>query len=579
MTPIVPPPAPGKDDPGTDVLPPDFEVLCGGKAGGKVQGLAWVARLRSAGVALAGDHDERLRIPPPAVLGADLFHRVLDEAGIHPRLRSAPTEELHDAVIRQALPGDVRERLRDYLAQRRRPLAVRSSSLLEDDHRHAFSGIHRTRFIANVGDDDERLASLEEAIRIVLASAFLPRAEAYRKRHGLLRVDEAMAVLLQPVVGVERGRWFHPLLAGVGFSRNMYPWSDRLRVEDGVVRLCYGLGTRAVDRGFARVFVPSHPRLRPEGFTVPAIERYAQESVDLLDMEGRRFVQGVQARDLLDAKGNDLHLVASLVREGEVLKSPLFPLDRDARFVLTFDEVIAGRHGLPLVPILRSLFASLERSMGGPVDIEFAVPHLDPDGDDGPPAIHLLQVRPLGVREAHRTVTVDPGDGHVVLASRRVMGNGERSDLRRLVVVLAEEYLDARPSRTVAEIRRLNAALDGEPWMLVGPGRWGSSHPRLGVPVRYDALSGAVAIVEVSAGEMCPEVSYGTHFFGDLLSTGTFYMAVCPEEGDVFDADFLRARSAPPVDGVRLVTLPEPLVLQVDGRSARGAAFLTRDGP
>jgi len=365
----------------------------------------------------------------------------------------------------------------------------------------------------------------------------------------------------------------------------MYPWTDRISVEDGVVRLVYGLGTRAVDRDYARVFVPSHPRLRPEGFSVAAIEQYAQERFDAIVLDGTHYRRGIPLSEMVPVEGNDLHLVASLVREGEFLRAPRLPLRPDERFVVTFDEMIAGRTSFPLVPIIRALFDTLSMALGTPVDIEFAATATEEEQGGVPDTLDLLQVRPLGVRASNRPVAVDPGRNRVVLRASRVMGNGEVRNLRRAILVLADDYRRTRPDRAVREIRRLNRMLEaeGEPYLLIGPGRWGSTNPAMGVPVGYEVVTGAVAVVEVAAGSMAPEVSYGTHFFGDLLSSGIHYLAVVPPEAgggaeDLVDEEWLVAHASEPVGGVRLVTFPEPAVLQVDGVGRRGAVFVTPGG-
>ena len=260
------------------------------------------------------------------------------------------------------------------------------------------------------------------------------------------------------------------------------------------------------------------------------------------------------------------------MREGDFLRTPRWPLTVDDRFVLTFDEIIAGRTSLPLVPILRSLFESLSAALGTAVDLEFACPGVAEEGGAAP-TLAILQVRPLGVREQNRLVRVDPGSGRVVLRSHRVMGNGEIEGIRHAVLVLEEDYRRARPEASVLEIRRLDRALEGRPYLLIGPGRWGTTNPALGVPAVYEAICGCAALVEVAEGAMAPEVSYGTHFFGDLLSSGTFYMALLPREGDVFDRGFLLRHASAPANGVRLVEFPDPLTLQVDGQSREGVAF------
>jgi hypothetical protein len=561
-------------DPPLDDLPPEFELLWPGAVGGKTRGLLFAAVRLAAGAALAGEHTHRLKIPPSAIVGTDLFDLVIEENGLMEAMEEEDGEATYAAFLQARFPDPVVEIFRGYLERNVTPLAIRSSSLHEDNSLYSFSGIHRTHFVANSGDLERRLRSFLDAVRVVLGSTFLERAAAYRRDHGLSWRDEKMGLLVQHLVGHRRGDFWYPLVGGVGFSRNMYPWSPRLRAEDGVVRLVYGLGTRAVDRDFARVFVPTFPRLRPEGFAVEAIEQYAQERFDAVDLESGRFRRGLHLRDIVSVEHNDLHMVASLIREGEFLQPARFPLEVHDRFVVTFDEVISGRTQMPLVSLVRNLFEHLEGELCSPVDIEFAVTAMD--GSGTPSEFHLLQVRPLGVRPAHRPVQIEVGDGRVLLRSTRVMGNNEIRGIRHLVLVSASEYRRTTHSATVREIDRLNRELFGTPYLLVGPGRWGSTNPTLGVPTPYNSISGAVAIIEVAAGEMCPEVSYGTHFFGDLQSKGTIYLGVLPDDGDIYDEEFLLGHSVSSRDAVHLVELPEPMVVQVDGRSREGVVWAPR---
>ena len=276
-------------------VPPGMQVVGDGNIGGKALGLFLAATLQHRfGEEIAGRYTHLLRIPPTTVLRSGCFDRFLDHAGLLPAIEAyaadpAPTLEafqgLRAAFLAAPLPGACREMYRQLVRDRDYPLAVRSSSLLEDSQRASFAGIYHTRFLANVGTIQRRVESFEEAVKDVYASTYNPDAMAYRAKRGLSWRDEKMCVLVQRLAGRRRANLFFPLAAGVAFSRNYYPWTDRLRPEDGVIRLVYGLGTQAVGRGYARVLSPAWPSLRPEGEDVRNIMRYSQEVFDAVNLE------------------------------------------------------------------------------------------------------------------------------------------------------------------------------------------------------------------------------------------------------------------------------------------------------
>lgn len=568
-------------------VPPGVRVLGEGFVGGKALGLFLAATLQHTfGRELAGRYAAHLRIPPTVVLRSSYYESFLAWNRLEASARQAVSSGDHDplrlAFLAAPFPDEARATfrvlLRDLVDV---PLAVRSSSRLEDSLRASFAGIYLTRFIPNLGPMEERLAAFEAAVKDVFASTFTPAAVAYRRKRGLRWQDEGMSIVVQPMVGRRRGRYFFPLVGGVAFSRNYYPWSERLQPADGVVRLVYGLGTQAVDRGYARVLSPAWPSLRPEGQDAHDIVRYAQREFDALDVEAGR----VETLSVHDAPSidQDVWKLASVLEEGQYLKELIGRPDPRARLVMTFQRAIRGHFPLPFVPLLRELLQRLEEGFGVPVDVEFAL-SLDEDASPGEGLFHLLQVRPLQTRPDHEAFLLpDVAADRTLVTTKTAMGNGAIRGLRHAILVSPDAYAQSPAACEAArEVGRLNAELGAQGYVLIGPGRWGTQNATLGVPVSYAEICHARAIVEVSGGPFTPEFSYGTHFFGDLAADQTVYMAVFPDQGDActlekhFDA--ARPTRHP---AVRLATFEEGITCVVDGRARRGIVFIgpPADGP
>jgi len=364
---------------------------------------------------------------------------------------------------------------------------------------------------------------------------------------GLLDYDERMAILLQEVQGETHHDYFFPTLAGVAFSRSPIVWSPRLRREEGFVRLVLGLGTRAVERvgeDYPRLIFLSHPQLRPET-TPAAIEHYSQRLMDVIDLEQNRLAT-VPVQQTLDASFPALRWVASIKGDDALLPiKSLGPRVAPGNLVLTFDNLIQRTD---FVPLLKDLLRTLARHYGFPVDVEFAA-DLKPEAGGGKPAVvfSLLQCRPqsIGARgEVVRLPTEVPAEDRLFFTSRMVP-QGQATQVERLVYVPPAAYqrADAQQRHRLARlIGQLNKAFEGQTFILIGPGRWGSSNIHLGVPVTYADIYNARALVELALGrgEAAPEPSYGTHFFQDLVETNIYPLAIYPDEpGDFLNEAFL----------------------------------------
>jgi hypothetical protein len=426
----------------------------------------------------------------------------------------------------------------------KRPLIVRSSSLLEDNFGTSFAGKYASYFCPNQGTLDENLDALILAIKRIYASALGPDPLVYRQRMGLLDYDERMALLIQEVQGDQHGNLFYPTLAGVGYSRNPFRWHPQIRREDGFLRLVWGLGTRAVDRldnDFPRMVALSHPHLRPDT-GAKEIRRHSQRYADLIDLEQNQFV----TRPFADVVALEDAALPYLVSEdqGDFIQ-PLYSnprLLRPDHLVLTFDGLLQKT---PFVALMKHVLKHLETVYNFPVDIEFTA---DLIADHGKPKVrlHILQCRPQSHYASDQQVIVPLNipEKDKIFSARRLVPEGIVSNLRYIVYVNPEKYVDASPVVKLELARvvgRLNKLLEGQPYVLMGPGRWGSTNPDLGVHVSYADICNTRVLVEIALprGESTLEVSYGTHFFQDLVEANIHPLPLFPSErGTIFNRKF-----------------------------------------
>jgi hypothetical protein len=413
------------------------------------------------------------------------------------------------------------------------PLAVRSSSLLEDSLSLSFAGKYETCFVASGTPDQRGLEELKLSMKRVWLSLFNPSARAYRAKHRMGDRMEAMGVLVQPVVGRRRQDLYYPEISGTVFSRVFRRPTPRVRKEDGVMRICFGLGTRTVERGNARVFYLTNPNLRPEGNNPEQVAESSQVDFDYIDLAKRAFLTGslnhLFLPTILRHHRNAGHFIEKY-HDGMLL-STMSETDGPARPIFTF-------HALPtrfrdMFDLVRRLMGLMEARMGCPVDMEFTY-----DTEDG--IMHLLQMRPLASYDEMAQVRIPPLEGRtVILKGNRMVSNGELTQVPYLVYVDAEAYMSHwDPPRAAAAVGEMNQHLKGQRYILAGPGRWGSTNPTLGVPVSYAQICNCSCLVELSLPSygMSPELSYGTHFFLDMDSDGILYLPVFEgQDGNCFN--------------------------------------------
>ncbi|MBU2578052.1 PEP/pyruvate-binding domain-containing protein [Patescibacteria group bacterium] len=419
----------------------------------------------------------------------------------------------------------------DYFGQA--PIIVRSSSLLEDGFGNAFAGKYRSEFCANQGRPEQRLEAFLHAVKLVYASAVNPDALAYRQQRGLGESDEQMAILVQRVSGRPYKDFFFPQLAGVAFSHNLYRWTDRIDSSQGMVRLVFGLGTRAVNRvssDYPRMIALSHPTLRQE--TETKVSVYSQHHVDLLDLSQNTFCSKPLALVIADENYPGLHLFISFLEDGYV-RDPVGVLLNDfKRPILTFNHLIAQTE---FIQVLREMVAELERAYGYPIDTEFTASL----GQGNKIRINLVQCRPMRLPGGLAVDTAVPQnlqEGSVLFRATRMLSGGVVRSIRYIIYINPKAYAERAGPGVKKSLGRVVGSLNRHPTllqaktMMMGPGRWGSSNINLGVNTSYADINNTAALVEIAletAGHV-PELSYGTHFFLDLVESQIIYLPLYP---------------------------------------------------
>ncbi len=555
-----------------------------GELGGKASGLVALARILEeefTGRELPGRDLSGIEVAIPrlVVLATGMF----DEFVARNRLHELPLDELSDERIADAfqhgdLPVEMTGDLRAIVEQIKTPLAVRSSSLLEDALEQPFAGVYGTKMTPNnEHEPDARFRRLVEAIKFVWASTWFRGARDYRRAAGRTTADEKMAVIVQDVCGFRHGDRFYPDVSGVARSYNFYPASGA-RPEDGVVSLALGLGKTIVDGGMAWSYSPAQPARTPPFGSVQELIAGTQNRFYAVNMgkvvyyDPVNEVEFLVHADLQQAEEDGtLRYVASTYDGG---RDRLVPgVGARGPRVLNFAPLLVLRE-FPLNDAVRALLAAGEAAAGAKVEIEFAAAIERLPAGDRRVRIGFLQVRPLAV--SNEMVDIGTAELHgpgALVASTRAMGNGERDDLQDVVYVKRAGFDPLVTPEIAKELDAVNRALvdAGRTYVLVGFGRWGSSHPSLGIPVWWSQISNARAIVEATLPGMDVEPSQGSHFFHNLSAFRVAYFMVRHDEAGAIDWDALDALpAAAETPHVRHVRLPAPLCVRVDGRTGRG---------
>lgn len=548
-----------------------------GALGGKASGLVRLHSEILASYSADEFPDIDVTVPKQVVLTTELFDAFMKRNDLFPiALSGEPDDRIAHAFQRGAMPAEFIGDLRALAQQVHQPLAVRSSSLLEDDLAHPFAGVYATKMIPNnQTSTDMRFAKLVEAIKFVWASTFFEAARTYLAEVGGSERDEKMAVIIQEVVGERYRDRFYPTMSGVGRSYNYYP-TGHARPEDGVVNLALGLGKTIVDGGLNWTYSPAYPKSPPPFAGPREILKNTQTKFWAVHMgqpplpDPIRETEYLNQHELSEAVSDNTlrHLVSSYDQQSD----QLYPGQAgQGPYVLDFSPLLSLGVA-PINAVVQRVVQLATEHLGLPVEIEFAATL---DAKKATPArFGLLQVRPMMVSDEEVELSPEALEGaNVLLASSKAMGNGVRDDLRDIIYVKPQSFRAAETRKIAAEIGQLNRSLmeDGSRYVLIGFGRWGSSDPWLGIPVQWGQITGARVIVETTIPQMNPDLSQGSHFFHNLISFRVLYFSVQDQQQTPIDWAWLEAQETRgETTYVKHIRTAHPLLIRADGRNRRG---------
>ncbi|HSV87203.1 MAG TPA: PEP/pyruvate-binding domain-containing protein [Bacteroidales bacterium] len=555
-----------------------FTRLGDGQLGGKARGLAFIDLVVNKYKMMNKWEGVTVTIPQTVVITTDLFDEFMEENSLYDfALSNASDEEILERFAEARTPSRLRAYTTDIIRFFRTPLAIRSSSLLEDSHYQPFAGVYSTYMIPNNHTEPNvRLMQLEQAIKSVYASVFFRESKAFIAATSNVIDEEKMAVVVQEVSGRGYGDKYYPALSGVARSINFYPIQPE-RYEDGVAKIAFGLGKTIVEGGLAIRFSPVHPEKSIQLSSPELALRDSQKEFYSLNLDPEKYKPNLDdAANLFKLKINDalpdgsLKYVAStydyhdnIVRDG---------LYDSGKIVISFSSILRYR-AFPLADILKTLLEIGQKEMNNQVEIEFAA---NLDAEEGQnKTFYFLQIRPIVEGIEKQKVKIDTSRPEkAIIISYQAMGNGNIDNLRDLIYVKPSAFNPANTKQIAATIERLNSGFvaSGKNYILIGPGRWGSSDPWLGIPVRWTQISAARLIVESGIKDYQIDPSQGTHFFQNLTSFNVGYFTINPyyNEG-IYDVEFLDRKPAVfEDDNLRHLKFENPLVVKIDGSKKTG---------
>ena len=557
----------------------NFARIGDGSLGGKGRGLAFIGAMVKRYPKLEHDHFA-VTIPKTVVICTDIFDEFMETNELYPvALSDVDDETILKYFLRASLPARLIEDLMAFFDVVKSPIAVRSSSLLEDSHYQPFAGIYSTYMVPKLEDKYDMLRTLSDAIKAVYASVFYRDSKAYMTATSNLIDQEKMAIVLQEVVGNRYNDRFYPTISGVARSLNFYPIGNE-KAEDGIANIALGLGKYIVDGGQTLRFSPRHPHNILQMSTMDFALRETQTRFYALDLKNLADQFSVDdSFNLLrlnlkdaDADGSLKFIVSTYDPYDQVIRDGYYP---GGRKILSFVNVLQ-HEVFPLADTLDQILHVGQDEMGRPIEIEFAV-NIDPQ-NLGFATFYLLQVRPIvdnkEVMEEDLTL-VEQED--TILTSTNVLGHGIVTDVQDIIYVKTGAFCSSNNQSIAYDIEKMNRQFTGEEknYVLVGPGRWGSSDSWLGIPVKWPHISNARVIVECGLENYRVDPSQGTHFFQNLTSFGVGYFTINPFKGDGwFDEGYLNSLPAvEETEYLRHVRFDKPVVIKMDGKKSLGVVL------
>ncbi|MDE5686944.1 MAG: PEP/pyruvate-binding domain-containing protein, partial [Paramuribaculum sp.] len=555
----------------------NFARIGKGSLGGKGRGLAFIDHIIKQNPICDNFYGVTITIPRTVVLCTDIFDEFMTANGLYPiALSDADDATILNHFLQARLPDRIREDLSALFDVIDKPLAIRSSSLLEDSHYQPFAGIYSTYMVPLTDNRAQMLRMLTDAIKGVYASVFYSDSKAYMTATSNLIDQEKMAVIIQEVVGQQINDLYFPSFSGVGRSLNYYPLGNET-AEDGVAEVAVGLGKYIVDGGLSLRFSPRHPAHALQTSELSLALRDTQTRMYALDMSNIETFKvddgfNIVKKSIQDiAPSGALRFMTSVFDyRDNVLRDSDFG---EGRRVVTFNNILK-HDAYPLSMAIDFMLSTGQREMSRPVEIEFAgmIEHGNPDSKG---KIYWLQIRPI----VERKDLVDEHllqlpDRYLILRSNTALGHGTIDNVKTVVYIRPESFNSSSNPMTAREVEKINRDLTarGIPYILIGPGRWGSSDPSLGIPVKWPQIANARLIVESAVGNYRIEPSQGTHFFQNLTSFGVGYFTIDPgADNGFFNVDYLNSREAVyESETIRIVEFESPLAIGIDGRKGHG---------
>ena len=557
----------------------NFARIGDGSLGGKGRGLAFMGAMVKRYPKLETENFNT-NIPKTVVICTDIFDEFMETNELLPvALSDADDETILKYFLRASLPASLIDDLMAFFDVVKSPIAVRSSSLLEDSHYQPFAGIYSTYMIPRLEDKYEMLRLLSDAIKAVYASVFYRDSKGYMTATSNLIDQEKMAIVLQEVVGNRYNDHFYPTISGVARSLNFYPIGNE-KAEDGIANIALGLGKYIVDGGQTLRFSPRHPHNILQMSTMDFALRETQTRFYALDLKNLAEQFSIDDSFTLqrlglkeaDADGSLKYIVSTYDPYDQIIRDGYYP---GGRKILSFVNIL--QHDVfPLAKTLDELLRIGQAEMGRPVEIEFAV-NVDPNNHDKA-TFYLLQIRPIvDNKEIMDEDLTQVGNEETILSSTSVLGHGIVTDVQDIIYVKSGAFNSSNNQLIAYEIEKLNRRFTEEEknYVLVGPGRWGSSDHWLGIPVKWPHISNARVIVECGLENYRVDPSQGTHFFQNLTSFGVGYFTINPFKGDGwFDEEYLNALPAvEDTEYLRHIHFDKPIVIKMDGKKSLGVVL------
>lgn len=555
----------------------DFVKIGRGSLGGKARGLAFLAMMLKESEELNRKFPGvNINVPESMVVSTEGFDAFMAESQLDEFTENNPSDEdTCEMFIEKSLPDWLYRDLRKYLEHKTFPLAVRSSSLLEDAYFHPFAGIYRTYMIPNNDPSlDIRTDQLIQAIKCVYASTFLKDSRSFARNTLHRTEEEKMAVVIQRLMGTEHAGYFYPSLSGVAKSFNFYPIAP-MTAEDGIAHIALGLGKTVVEGLDVLRFCPKYPELLPQFSTVDDMLKNAQRYAYALNMNGfpNDFAtadDGTLARLAIDDMADHpsvRYLASTYHPQDDRIRDAWHP---DGYPVMTFARILKHK-AFPLPEILSEILEIGRKGLGEHIEIEFCA-HLHAD-KNRKIDFSLVQIRPLAVRLKNDGIRIEKEEiERAVIYSSQALGTSRSDPISDIVYVKPDHFDPARTVEMVNEVGAINGKLEkaGRKYLLIGPGRWGSADHWLGIPVTWRHIAGVDTIVETSVKNLNADPSQGSHFFHNITSLGIGYITVRPEAGDYINWEWLdHLPMIEESDHVRHVALDHPIILKIDGRSGQ----------